>query len=198
MLKPDYPLRTDRLTLRPFTPDDLHALHAFHSLPDVARYLYWDARDLDQVREALGDKILRSALYDEGQVLCLAAELTGEGALIGDLSLFWHSVRHRQGEIGYVFNPAYHGRGLATEAARELLRLAFDELGLHRVTARCDPRNIPSYRVMERLGMRREAHLIENELFKGEWSDEYVYAMLDREWRRGSSGSAGTGIGDIR
>src|SRR5690606_11607771 len=107
-------------------------------------------------RQALEDKILRSALYDEGQALSLAAELADTGVVVGDLTLFWHSRTHRHGEIGFVFNPAYHGRGLATEAARELLRLGFDELGLHRVTARCDARNIRSAAVMERLGMRRE------------------------------------------
>lgn len=182
MLKPAYPLRTPRLIIRPFTLHDLQALHAFHSLPEVARYLYWHARDIDQVRQALEDKIIRSALYDEGQALCLAAELADTGTLIGDLTLLWHSRQHGHGEIGYVFHPAHHGRGLATEAAGELLRLAFDELGLHRVTGRCDARNTPSARVMERLGMRREAHFVENELVKGEWTDEYVYAILRREW----------------
>ena len=182
MLKPHYPLRTERLIIRPFTIDDLQQLHAFHSLPEVARYLYWDARNIDQTRQALQDKITRSALYDEGQALCLAAELAETGALVGDLTLFWHSRQHRHGEIGYVFNPAYHGRGLATEAARELLRLAFEELGLRRVTGRCDARNTASARVLERLGMRREAHFVENEFVKGEWTDEYVYAILHREW----------------
>jgi len=184
VLKPDYPLRTERLIIRPFNLGDLYDLHAFHSLPEVARYLYWEARDLDQTRQALEDKILRSALYDEGQALSLAAELADSGVLVGDLTLFWHSRTHRHGEIGFVFNPAYHGRGLATEAARELLRLGFDELGLHRVTARCDARNIRSAAVMERLGMRREAHFVENEFVKGEWTDEYVYAILRREWLR--------------
>ncbi len=63
-----------------------------------------------------------------------------------------------------------------------MLRLGFDDLGLHRIIGRCDARNTASARLMERLGMRREAHFRENEWFKGEWGDELIYAMLDREW----------------
>jgi RimJ/RimL family protein N-acetyltransferase len=169
--------------LRPFVTDDLDALHSFHSLPTVARYLYWEPRDRRQTKAVLEEKTGRSVLLDEDQALNLAVELRENGALIGDVSLFWRSREHRQGEIGFVFHPAYHGRGLATEAAREILRLAFEGLGLHRVYGRCDGRNLPSAKLMERLGMRREAHLVENEFFKGEWSDELVYAMLDREWK---------------
>jgi RimJ/RimL family protein N-acetyltransferase len=103
-------------------------------------------------------------------------------ALIGEIYLFLTSAEHRQGEIGYLIHPDYHGRGYATEAARAALRLGFEQFQMHRIVARCDARNEPSYRVMEKLGMRREAHLRENELFKGEWSDGLVYAMLAREW----------------
>ncbi len=163
--------------------DDLDELHAFHSRPDVARYLYWDARTRDETEEALGTKIGRAELLEDGDVLSVAVELRETGALIGDLSLFWRDAEHGQGEIGFVFHPAYQGRGLATEASREILRLGFDVLGLHRVYGRCDARNTPSARLMERLGMRREAHFVENEMFKGEWSDEFVYAILQKEWK---------------
>lgn len=89
---------------------------------------------------------------------------------------------HRGGEIGYVFHPDAGGRGYASEACSALLALAFDELGLHRVTARLDSRNDASARLAARLGMRQEAHLMRNEMFKGEWSDEVVFAMLAEEW----------------
>ncbi|MGW0061978.1 GNAT family N-acetyltransferase [Streptosporangium sandarakinum] len=182
MLNPSYPLRTDRLTLRPFTEDDLHPLHAIHRLPEVARYLYGEAHDLEQTRAALAKKITSAALTDEGQALSLAVQLTTTGELVGDATLFWHSRTHRSGEIGYVFHPGHHGNGYATETARVLLRLGFEELGLHRITGRLDGRNHASARVLERLGMRREAHLVENEFVKGEWTDEVIYAMLRREW----------------
>ena len=92
------------------------------------------------------------------------------------------SREHRQGEIGYILHPDYHGRGLATEAAEVMLRLGFEDLGLHRVIGRLDGRNLASARVLERLGMRREAHFVENEIVKGERTDEIVHAMLEHEW----------------
>lgn len=104
------------------------------------------------------------------------------GIVIGDVVLIWRSREHAIGEIGYVFHPAHSGRGFATEAVRALLDIAFGTCRLHRVTARIDARNLASLRLAERLGMRQEAHLVENEWFKGAWSDEIDYAMLHREW----------------
>jgi len=94
-----------------------------------------------------------------------------------------HSEVHRSGEIGWILNPAFSGMGYATEAARALLGLAFEELGLHRVVARIDADNGPSIRVAKRLGMRQEAHLVRNEWFKGAWTDEIDFAMLEEEWK---------------
>jgi RimJ/RimL family protein N-acetyltransferase len=182
VLKPAYPITTDRLLLRPFTPDDLTALHAYESLPEVARYLYWEPRDLDAVRAYLDRKITRADILEEGDALDLAVTLRESGHLIGTTVLVWTSRDHRQGEVGYVLNPAHHGHGYATEAAREMLRLGFDELGLHRIVGRLDARNTASARVLEKLGMRREAHLVDNERVKGEWATELVYAMLESEW----------------
>ena len=182
VLKPAYPITTDRLLLRPFTPDDLTALHAYESLPEVARYLYWEPRDLDAVRAFLDRKITRAAILEEGDALDLAVTLRESGHLIGTTVLVWTSRDHRQGEVGYVLNPAHHGHGYATEAAREMLRLGFDELGLHRIVGRLDARNTASARVLEKLGMRREARLVDNERVKGEWATELVYAMLESEW----------------
>jgi RimJ/RimL family protein N-acetyltransferase len=183
VLRPDYPLETARLQLRPFSPGDLEELYAFHSLPEVARFLYWEPRDLEQAREALDAKLRQTVLEDEGQGLALAVVLREVGVVVGEVSLQWLSRRHRQGEIGFVFHPGYQGRGLATEAAKVVLRLGFEGLGLHRVIGRCDALNLPSARLMERLGMRREAHFVHNEIFKGSWGDELVYAMLEDEWR---------------
>jgi RimJ/RimL family protein N-acetyltransferase len=188
VLRPVYPLETARLVLRPFSPGDLEELYAFHSLPEVARFLYWEPRDLGQVREALDAKLRQTVLEDEGQGLALAVVLREVGVLVGEVNLQWLSRRHRQGEIGFVFHPGYQGRGLATEAAEVMLRLGFEGLGLHRVIGRCDALNLASARLMERLGMRREAHLVHNEIFKGSWGDELVYAMLEDEWRARVSG----------
>jgi len=188
VLRPCYPLETARLVLRPFEAGDLDELHAFHSLPEVARFLYWEARDLEQVRAVLDTKVRQRVLEDEGQVLALAVVWPEAGVVVGEVSLHWLSRRHRQGELGFVFHPRYQGRGLATEAAEAVLGLGFDGLGLHRMIGRCDAMNVASARVMERLGMRREAHFVQNELFKGAWGDELVYAVLEDEWRARISG----------
>ena len=192
-MKPAYPLQTERLLLRPFTAGDLDALLAIQSRDDVTRYLYWDPRTAAEVREVLDRKVRSTAIVAEGDNLSLAAVLRESGQLIGDCSLRWLSAEHRQAEIGFIFHPDHHGQGYATEAAAALLALAFDGLRVHRVIGRLEARNTASARVLERLGMRKEAHLVENEHVKGEWQSEIVYAQLEREWasRRGrDAGSA--------
>lgn len=183
MLRPTYPLRTARLALRLYSGDDFDELFEIYSRPDVVRYLYGEARTAAQVRALLDRKIGQSGLDDEGRFLALAVVYRDVGRVVGDVTLHWLSREHRQGELGYVFHPDHHGRGLATEAAEVVLRLAFAELGLHRVIGRCDARHTASARVLEKLGMRREAHFRHNEMFKGEWGDEFVYALLDEEWK---------------
>jgi RimJ/RimL family protein N-acetyltransferase len=194
-VKPAYPLQTERLLLRPFAATDFDALLAIQSRADVARYLYWDPRTAAEVREALDLKVRSTAIVAEGDNISLAAVLQATGELIGECSLRWVSSEHRQAEIGFILHPDHHGHGYATEAAAALLALAFDELRVHRVIGRLEARNTASARVLERLGMRQEAHLVENEYVKGEWQSEVVYALLDREWATSPAGDAGSVAG---
>ena len=180
---PDWPLETERLTLRPWAADDLDALFRIHSDEENARWLYNDARSLDETKALLDRKVAGAELRSEGEWLSAAVVLRETGELVGDTSLHWVSAEHRGGEIGFVFDRAHHGRGYATESAQPLLAFAFETVGLHRVIGRCERRNAGSARVLEKLGMRCEAHFVENELVKGEWQSELVYALLDREWR---------------
>ena len=181
-LKPAYPLRTERLELRPFTDRDLDALYDLHGRADVTRYLYWDPISRDDARRMLKRRMKATAIQREGDAMQLAIVLPELATVIGHVNLQMVSRTHLQGEIGYVLHPDHSGRGYAREAALVLMRLGFEELGLHRIFGRCDARNTSSARLMERLGMRREAHLRENEYVKGEWTDELVYAMLASEW----------------
>jgi len=188
-LRPNYPIRTERLRLRPLTAGDADALLAYRGRDDVSRYVPFEPMSRDDILERIADRWARTELTDEGQALTLGAELAetgpaGAGELAGDVMLFWHSREHAGGELGYVFNPALGGRGYATEAANAMLRLGFEGIGLHRIVARIEERNEPSLRLARRLGMRQEARLVHNEFFKGEWSTEVDFAMLAEEWYR--------------
>ncbi|WP_238161543.1 GNAT family N-acetyltransferase [Micromonospora endolithica] len=184
VLTPSLPLRTERLDLRPFTASDLAALHAYFSLPELHRYVEIGGppADLDVTRAVLERRRRRTALAEVGDVVQLAVVLRETGQLVGDVVLIWRSAEHRQGEVGYVLHPDHQGHGYVGEAAAAMLALGFDTFDLHRIVGRIDARNTASARVLERLGMRREAHLRENEMIRGEWTDEVVYAMLAREW----------------
>ncbi len=196
------PIPTARLLLRPFVAGDLDALHAIQSRPDVARFLYWGPRSKDEVREALAKRLAPAPPQADGDSMVLAVVRRDTGAVIGDVLLVLTSQEHRQGEIGFVFHPDHQGQGFAQEAAREMLRFGFEQLGLHRIVGRLDARNAASARLLARLGMRAEAHFRQNEFVKGEWTDEAVYAMLAEEWRAavtepGPRGARGTPVDGV-
>lgn len=178
---PDLPLRTERLRLRGFEPGDADALYAFHSDPDAVRYVPFAPRTREQTAEVLQRKMAHTALGQEGDLLELAVVRVDDEALIGDVLLALRSVEHQTLEVGYIFAPAAGGRGYATEAIRGLVELAFTFVGARRITARLDTRNQPSAALLERLGFRLEARLVENEWFKGELTSELDYALLSRE-----------------
>jgi RimJ/RimL family protein N-acetyltransferase len=183
-LAPVYPVRSARLLLRPLTEADVDDLVEYRSLPEVCRYVPFEPQSADDVIARMNSAWRQQTLDQEGSSITLGAELKDSGKLIGDVMLRWLSAEHHCGEIGYVFNPAYAGRGYAAEAAHAGLHLAFDDFGLHRVMARIDARNSASARLAARLGMRQEAYLRENEWFKGEWTDEIDFAILAQEWSR--------------
>jgi RimJ/RimL family protein N-acetyltransferase len=181
-LAPVYPIRSARLRLRPLTEADVDDLVEYRSIPEVCRYVPFEPHTAQDVIARINGAWSRQTLDQEGDAITVGAELTESGKIIGDVMLRWLSAEHSCGEIGYVLNPAYSGRGYAAEAAHAGLHLAFDDLGLHRVIARVDARNSASARLATRLGMRKEAHLHENEWFKGEWTDEFAFATLAHEW----------------
>lgn len=117
-----------------------------------------------------------------GEWFQFAIESEETGALIGDCALRVDEREPYRAEIGFTLAREYQGRGLASEAVSRLLDYAFDVLGLHRVVAIADCRNAPSVALLERLGLRREGHFVENVWFKGGWADEYLYAVLKDEW----------------
>ena len=197
-----HPIRTPRLLLRPLTEADADDVYAYQSLPEVVRYLPWPLRDREESREHTFKRAGFTRLENDNDGLILAVELVGPdgepGPVIGDLSVFLESVEHEKIEIGWVFHPDYHGKGYATEAALAVLELAFLEIGAHRVSAQLGPENAASIALCLRLGMRLEAHFIEHEIFKGEWGDLAIYAILRREWESATDVAAHAGIAASR
>jgi RimJ/RimL family protein N-acetyltransferase len=169
-------LETDRLRIRPFATDDWHAVSAY--TPRVRTYVpEWPATDRQAqsfVRENCGEDARMHALV-----------LRGGELLIGHMAFHpWFAPQTH--EIGWAVAPAHQGRGYATEAALALLAHGFETLGLHRIVATCQPQNAASVRVMEKLGLRREAHFRKCILAPdGTWWDEYFYALLEEEWPTG-------------
>ncbi|MES0879834.1 GNAT family N-acetyltransferase [Roseibium sp. SCP14] len=178
-----YPIESDRLLLRPIAESDVSAIQTYHSLEEVAKYQFWGPRTEEAVRGEMKKWTTHSQIEGEGE-LALAVVMKQSGELIGDVFFKVTDAAARQGTVGYTFNPAFQGKGYATEAAKVMLQQGFEVFNLHRIFARCDARNIPSWRLMERLGMRREAHFREHALFKGGWDEEFYYAILQREWRQ--------------
>ena len=178
---PLFPLRTQRLLLRPWADSDLDAALPYYSDPEVVRYLLHEVLDRATLTERIAMRRESIAPTVAGDVLSLAVEY--DGHLVGDLML-----RMKDGdppataEIGWVFNPTYAGRGFATEAASALISLGFEHYRLHRIFAMLDPRNDSSTRLCERLGMTREAYHRRDFWTKGEWADTYVYAVLVEDW----------------
>jgi RimJ/RimL family protein N-acetyltransferase len=176
-------LHSARLTLRRLREDDLAYLCAYRSRPEVARYQDWEC-----FTPADGERLLaaQAGLFPDvpGTWFQLGIELTATAALVGDCGLHCRSDNLRQAEVGITLAPEQHGQGYATEALTCLLDYAFLGLHKHRVTAIVDAENIPAARLLERIGLRREGHFLQNVWFKGRWGDEYLYAVLHSEWSR--------------
>lgn len=175
-------LETDRLILRPFQDSDLKTFVAYRSGPEIARYQGWDAPYSEEQGRTFIDEMKHQRPAVPGWWYQLAIELKSCGEMIGDCAFCVLSDSTRQAEIGYSLARAYHGNGYAAEAVSRLLDYLFDDLKLHRVRAVCDVENVPSSRLLERIGMRREAHFVQSTWFKGRWASEYWYAILRHEW----------------
>lgn len=181
---PTQPILTERLILRPHREDDLDDLVLYTSDPEVVRFVPWQVSDREATREALARKIVRGQPSDDEAWLVLAVELADTGRVIGEVLLKRDPDDHRLGEVGYAVARDMWGRGFIPEAAEALITWGFDALGMHRISAICDVRNDASWRVMEKLGMRREASFVDSSWFKDEWTSTYVYAVLGRDWSR--------------
>lgn len=181
-------LVTDRLQLRDFVESDLEAIHELRSDPESVRYRREEVETLEQTREWLRATMAYNAEVPRVSYN-LAIVLTETSELVGHIGIGRPSeAEPGEYDFGYVLNRRFWGRGYTTEALRALLAFTFRDLHAHRVFAHCRPANVASARVMEKVGMRREAYFKERYWTKGEWRDSLEYAILDWEWREKHSG----------
>ncbi|MCW2737143.1 MAG: Protein N-acetyltransferase, RimJ/RimL family [Nocardioides sp.] len=174
---PTWPLRTERLVLRPFEARDADAFVDAWASEEWTSLLLSRQQNPAEVREM----VRRRTEPGDGRFVGMAVE--HEGAVIGDSMLHLQGTGLSEGEIGWTILPQHGGRGYATEAAQAVLRLGFDHYGLRRIVANLDARNDRSAALCERLGMRRESHKVGDFWSKGTWTDSYEYALLAEEWR---------------
>ena len=180
-----WPVRTDRLWLRRATLDDVDATWTFRQLPEIGEWISRAPTTKEAYAEQFGH---------EGRLSGTLVFGLHDGPVVGDLMLrvedAWAQAEvaeaavASQAELGWTLDPSYGGRGLATEAVGEVMRVCFEDLGLRRVVANCFADNVASWRLMERLGMRREAHNVAESLHRSRgWIDGLTYAILVDEWR---------------
>jgi len=176
-------IESERLILRRFEDSDLAPFVAYRNDPEVALYQSWDSFEAQDARTFILEmESTRPGV--PGEWFQFAIESKEAGSLIGDCALRVDRHEPYLAEIGFTLAREYQGKGFAAEAVSRLLDYAFGALELHRVIAVADSRNAPSVALIERLGMRREGYFLENSWFKGEWVDEYLYAILKDEWIR--------------
>ncbi|MEA3320686.1 MAG: GNAT family N-acetyltransferase [Bacillota bacterium] len=165
---------TERLTIRPFKNDDLFDVFHIYNNEEICRYLLHDKWSSESMQELFEKKLKNRSLSKETSLSLAVVDRT---KVIGDLSVWFTGMKDTV-EIGYSFSAEVSGKGYATEAVSQLVRKLFYEQQVHRIQATLDARNISSQKLCERIGMRKEAHFIQDFWSKGEWTDSMVYGML--------------------
>jgi ribosomal-protein-alanine N-acetyltransferase len=175
-------METERLVIRNFKEEDWLDLYEYLSLEEVLKYEPEPASDEEDCKNKAIER-------SKGNIFW-AVVLKESNKMIGHVYFNQSEPKEFMNwEIGYIFNPKYYGCGYATEACRRILQYGFEELGAHRIVAMCNPQNTASWKLLERLSMRREGYLKKNVFFKRDengnpiWIDTYEYAILAEEWK---------------
>jgi RimJ/RimL family protein N-acetyltransferase len=174
-------LETPRLVLREFKESDWVDARAWDSDPEVARWQSSDHSDEAQSRRYI-EQSMETARATPRRIYELGISVKPDPRLIGRLAFNLDRPEHADATAWFVIRRDQWGKGYVTEAVRALIDFAFTKVGVQRIWADCDPRNTGSWRVMEKVGMRREGHLVKNWWLKGEWCDSYIYAVRVEEW----------------
>jgi ribosomal-protein-alanine N-acetyltransferase len=178
----NFTIEADRVHLRHLRPTDLSDFAAYRADPNVVRFQGFDAYTEAQAADFIASQAAAPVPAAPGQWVQLAIARAADNQLLGDCALHLYAHEPRIAEIGITLAAGWQGQGYAGEALRGLLGYCFDELMLHRVVALTDTRNLPCVALLEKVGMHREGHFRQNGWYKGEWCDEYQYALLGAEW----------------
>jgi len=184
-VNPAITIQTPRITLREYCEADFPGVHAYSKDPEAVRFMTWGPNTPQDTRTFIQSAIEYQNTKPRLDYFFVVVTNTNR-EIIGGCGLHIKEPEKRCAALGYIFNRATWGQGYASQAAQALIQLGFSHLGLHRVVATCDTRNLASARVMEKNHMRREAHFRQDLWQKREWRDSYLYAILAEEWRAGS------------
>jgi RimJ/RimL family protein N-acetyltransferase len=174
-------LESKRLILRLFRSSDVEAFFSYRCDPGIAKYQLWEPFTRDQALDFV-HKYKSAKAFVPGEWFGFAIELKETGQLIGDLALKVESKDYAQAEVGFNLAPKFQKQGFASEAVFCILDYLFTELSLHRVYAIIDSQNKAAEAVLKKVDMRKEGHFVQNIRVKGNWGDEYFYAILKQEW----------------
>ncbi|WP_223593717.1 GNAT family N-acetyltransferase [Neobacillus bataviensis] len=174
-------LKTESIYLREFQVSDWQEVHKYASQERVCRYQPWGPNSLNESQSFVNQVLVDSAKEPRARY-ALAIINNKEDRLIGAGELNIRDTHNKKGEIGYIVNPDYWGKGIATDVATLLIGFGFHQLNLHRIYATCDPRNIGSIRVLEKARMKKEGRIREDLLMKDGWRDSLLFSVLENEW----------------
>ncbi|MDV3427138.1 MAG: GNAT family N-acetyltransferase [Bacillota bacterium] len=174
-------ISTERLILKGITVSDAESMFTYRSNPKIYKYQSFKPQTLEDVEEFISEKIAKIPnVPDTWYQLGIFIKETGE--LAGDIGIHFIDPDNLQAEIGYTLSLEHQSKGYASEAVTGVIDYLFNNLHKHRITASVDPGNTRSIKLLERIGMRKEAHFIKSLWFNNEWADDMVYAILNEEW----------------
>ncbi|WP_445491653.1 GNAT family N-acetyltransferase [Niallia sp. 03133] len=173
-------LETERLILRKLTPADLDDMYAYGSNSEVTKYVTWETHQKRSDTKGFLQFVLDR--YEKKEVALWGIQYKENGKLIGTIDFVWWKPNHSSAEIGYVLSHEYWGKGIMTEAAKEVIKFGFEKMDLIRIQAKCFTENIGSARVMEKAGMTFEGIMRKDMFVKGKHHDVKVYSILKEEF----------------
>lgn len=177
----DVQIETKRLILRDYVVSDWKDVHEYCADPEVVRFMLWGPNTPEQTKEFI-ERMMESQEEEPRTHFELAVVQKDRGKIIGGVGLRKISDRKMDGALGYCYSREVWGMGIASEAASAMLTFGFEQLSMHRIWATCDPENLGSSKVLQKIGMRLEGHFKQDDFIKDQWRDTLFFAILREEY----------------